>query len=69
MSKREAKKLMTNSNLIDKKRCTIKNFNFIFFFFQLYMKMKNATYYQRNRYVAINKAKEYYKNNNERLKK
>ena len=33
MSKREAKKLMTNSNLIDKKRCTIKNFNFIFFFF------------------------------------
>ena len=26
MSKREAKKLMTNSNLIDKKRCFIKNF-------------------------------------------
>ena len=31
--------------------------------------MNNTTYYQRNRYVALNKAKEYYKNNNERLKK
>ena len=30
--------------------------------------MDNATYYQRNRDVALNKAKEYYKNNNERLK-
>ena len=30
--------------------------------------MDNTTYYQRNRDVALNKAKEYYKNNNERLK-
>ena len=30
MSKREAKILMTNSNLIDKKRCIIKNFIFFF---------------------------------------
>ena len=31
--------------------------------------MDNIIYYQRNRDVALNKAKEYYKNNNERLKK
>ena len=31
--------------------------------------MDNTTYYQRNRDVALNKAKEYYKNNNKRLKK
>ena len=30
--------------------------------------MDNTTYYQRNRYVALNKAKKY-KNDNERLKK
>ena len=30
--------------------------------------MDNTTQYQRNRDVALNKAKEYYKNNNERLK-
>ena len=31
--------------------------------------MNNTTYYQRNRDVALNKAKEYYKIDNERLKK
>ena len=41
----------------------------LLFFFSLYIKMNNTTYYQRNRYVPLNKAKEYYKNNNERLKK
>ena len=30
--------------------------------------MDNTTYYQRSRDIALNKAKEYYKNNNERLK-
>ena len=30
--------------------------------------MDNTTYYQRNRDVVLNKAKEYYKNNNKRLK-
>ena len=30
--------------------------------------MDNASYYQRKGDVALNKAKEYYKNNNERLK-
>ena len=37
--------------------------------FLLYIKMNNATYYQRNREIALNKAKYYYKNNNKRLKK
>ena len=31
--------------------------------------MDNTTYYQRNRDIALNKVKEYYKNDNERLKK
>ena len=31
--------------------------------------MDNTTYYQINRDVTLNKAKEYYKNNNQRLKK
>ena len=64
MSKHEAKKLMINSNLVDK-RHFIKNF----YFFLLHIKMDNTTYYQRNRDITLNKAKEYYKNNNERLKK
>ena len=34
-----------------------------------YIKINNATYHQRNREIALNKAKNYYKNNNERLKK
>ena len=38
-------------------------------FFLLYIKMDITTYYQRNRYVALNKAKKYHKNDNERLKK
>ena len=59
------KNLMTNSNLIDKKGILYK----IFIFFSLHIKMDNTTYYQRNRDVALNKAKEYYKNNNKRLKK
>ena len=31
--------------------------------------MDNTTYYQRNKDIALNKAKEYYKNNNKRLKR
>ena len=31
--------------------------------------MDNTSYYQRNRDIELNKAKEYHKNNNERLKK
>ena len=58
MSKRQAKKLMANSNLIDKK--IYKNL-----FFLLYIKVSennNLTYYQRNREKILSKAKDYYKN-------
>ena len=30
--------------------------------------MNNATYYQRNRDVLVNKKKDYYKNNKEKLR-
>ena len=30
--------------------------------------MDNTTYYQRNREIMLNKAKDYYKNNEERLR-
>ena len=32
-------------------------------FFLLYIKMSEKTYYQRNRDVILNRAKDYYKNN------
>ena len=60
--KRDAKILMANSNLTDKKVHYKKVFS-------LYIKMNNTTYYQRNRDMALSKAKENYKNNNGRLKK
>ena len=44
---------------------------FLFFFFLLYIKMSDITdltYYQKNRNIILNKAKDYYKNNKERLR-
>ena len=41
-------------------------------FFLLYIKMSESaylTYYQRNRDVILNRAKDYYKNDKERLRK
>ena len=63
MSQRDAKKLMTNSNLTDKKGVLLKNY-----FFWLYKKMDNTTYDQRNREIMLNRAKDYYTNDKERLK-
>ena len=63
MSRHEAKKLITNFNLIDKKGFYKKKL----FFFQ-YIKMDNTTYYQRNRDKSMNDAKEYYKNNKKRIR-
>ena len=60
MSKREAKKLMANSNVIDKK-------DFLYFFFH-YIKMYNTTYYQRNREIMLNRAEDYYENDKEKLR-
>ena len=50
MSKREARKLMTSSNLINKKGV----FKFFFFIIE---QMDNTTYYQRNRETMLNRAK------------
>ena len=60
MSKREAKKLMTNSNLIDKK-------GILQIFFH-YIKMDNTTYYQGNKEIMPNRAKDDYENDKERLR-
>ena len=61
MSKRGAKSLMTNSNLIDKK-------GFFYNFFCYIYKMNNTTYYQRNREIILNKAKDYYERDKETLR-
>ena len=39
-----------------------------FIFFLLYIKISNFTYYQRNRGVIVNRAKDYYENDKERLR-
>ena len=52
MSIREAKKLMASSNLIDKKGVLWK----FYYFFSLYIKMNDTTYYQRNRGIILNRA-------------
>ena len=63
MSKRKAKSLMSESNLIEK-----MGILYIFFYFLIINKMNNTTYYQRNRDVILNRTKEYYKNDKERLR-
>ena len=61
MSKREVKKLMTNSNLTNKK-------GVLYIYFFHYIKMDNTTYYQRNRKILLNRAKDYYEYDKERLR-
>ena len=41
---------------------------FIYLFVLLYKKMNNTTYYQRNREKILNRAKDYYENDKERLR-
>ena len=50
---------MKNSNLNEKSGSLL--------FFSLYIKMSETTYCQRNRETILNRAKEYYKNNKERI--
>ena len=57
MGKNDATNTMKNSNLNQK--CGSLNF------FLLYVKMSETTYYQRNRDVVLNRAKDYYKNDKE----
>ena len=64
MKKPEAKKLIANSNLIDKKGILQKKNVYLF----IIQKTDNKTYYQRNREKILNKSKDCYKNDNERLR-
>ena len=59
MSKDDAINKMNNSTWIDKMGV----------FFLLYIKMSELTYYQTNKDVILNSAKDYYKNDNKRLRK
>ena len=62
MSKDNAISIMNNSNLSDKKS--------VLWFFLLYIKkMSDSTYYQRNRDLILNRAKDCYENDKERIKK
>ena len=70
MSRNDAYSLIKNANIIDKKVCynfLAHNFlNIIFLYnFFLYIKMSETTYYQRNRDIMLNRAKDYYENNKE----
>ena len=60
MNKNDAISIIKNSNL-NEKGGSLQ-------FFLLYIKMSELTYYQRNRYVILNRAKGYYKNDKERLR-
>ena len=60
MSKREVKKLMTNSNLFDKKG-VMQEIYFIYFF-HYSKKMDNTTYYQGNKETMLNRARDYNEN-------
>ena len=61
MSKDNAINIMNNSNLIDK-------MGIIYIYFYLYIKMSNKTYYKKNRDKMLNRAKDCYENNEERLR-
>ena len=58
MSKDYAISIMNNSNLVDKKG--------VFWFFLLYIKMSDLTFYQRERAVMLSRAKYYYENDKNR---
>ena len=54
MSKNDTINIMKDSDLNEKN----VSLSFFFFFFLLYIKMSETTYYQRNRDVIINRAKD-----------
>ena len=55
-----SKDVMKNSDL--------KKNSVIIIFFSFYIKMSETTYYKRNREIVLNRAKYFYKNNNEKLR-
>ena len=70
MNKRKTKSLMNNSDLIDKKG-VLQKFLLLYIYFFICIKMIeniDLTYYQRNREIIPNGAKDYYENDKERLR-
>ena len=69
MSKDDAVRVMNNSNLNEKCGLLyiyIQKYIYIYIYiyiFVLYIKMSEKTYYQRNRDMILNRAKEYYNKN------
>ena len=60
MSKNDSINIINNSNLNEKSGSL--------YFFLLYIKMSETTYYERNRDVILNRAKHCYKNDEQRLR-
>ena len=60
MSKDDAVNIMNNSNLINKKG--------VLYILLLYIKISEKTNYQKNRDLILDRAKDYYKNDKERLR-
>ena len=70
MSKDDAINIMNGSNLVDK-RGVLQKIVMRYKFFLFYIKMSESTdltYYQRNRNVILNRAKDYYENDKDRLR-
>ena len=61
MNKDDAISIMNNSNLINKMGVS--------YFFKLIIRMSKLTYYQRNKDVILNRAKDYYENDKKKIKR
>ena len=61
MSKNDAMNTMKSSNLNEKSGSL--------YFFLLYIKMSDTTYYQRSRDIILNRPKDYYKNDKKKIKR
>ena len=68
MSKDDAINIMNNSSQMDK--ITVLSFFYFFFLLQKKKKKKQngTTYYHRNEDVILNRVKDYFENNKERLR-
>ena len=69
MSKDDVISTMSNSDLIDKKDVLYFFYNIYIIYIYIYIyKMSETTYCQRNKDVIIKRAKDYHKNDKERLR-
>ena len=68
MSKDDTINIMNNSNLVDKRRVSYICFVIGFLLCIKMSEITDLTYYQSNRDVILNKAKDFYENDKERLR-